>query len=144
MKTIPTLLMLAVLCLACEQEVTINESEAIALLDDWGQAYYEKDTALLGRVLHDEYVYSGADGAQSPKRAVMQNLVDDPSRIIKQEFYELDIRPYKHTVIVRGWEELSILGAAGDTSMLALRFIDVYIKEDGQLKALATQSFAKD
>ena len=138
------LLLAAMLCLACEKEVTITESEAIALLDDWGQAYYEKDTALLGRVLHDEYVYSGADGAQSPKQAVMQNLVTDPSRILKQEFYELDIRPYKHTVVVRGWEELTILGAAGDTSMLALRFIDVYIKENGVLKALATQSFAKD
>ena len=137
-------LLVAALCLACEVPVEIKESEALDLLDKWSQAYYQKDTDLLNEVLHDQYVYSGADGSRSPKQAVMNNLATDPSRILNQEFFDLDIRPYKHTVIVRGWEELTILGAAGDTSVLALRFIDVYIKEAGELKALATQSFAKE
>lgn len=144
MKKACIIILVGMLMAACDEPIQIQKSEALALLADWGEAYYQKDTVLLNQVLHDDYVYSGADGQLSPKSAVMKNLVTDPSRILSQELFDLDIRPYQNTVIVRGWEELRILGEAGDTSQFALRFIDVYIKENGQLKALATQSFAKD
>lgn len=144
MRIIYGYLLVCVLLMGCEKETTINEQEAIALLDDWSQAYYQKDTALLDKVLHEKYVYSGANGVKSTKAEVIRNLITDPSRIVNMELFDLDIRPYRETVVVRGWEEMTILGAAGDTSLLQLRFIDVYIKEGGRLQALATQSFAKE
>lgn len=143
MKKAWTLFLAGILITACEEPVQIEKKEALALLENWSQAYYQKDTVLLDQVLHDQYVYSGADGHRSPKSAVIKNLVTDPSRIINQALFDLDIRPYQNTVIVRGWEELTILGEAGDTSKFTLRFMDVYIKEKGELKALATQSYTK-
>ena len=143
-----TVILTSALVLASCQQMpkreTINAKEAKALLDKWNQAYYDKDTTSLNQVLHADYVYSGADGSQSAKADVMNELAISDYRIFKTDFYDLDIRTYQNTAVVRGWESLWLRSDSGDTSNVELRFIDIYIKENESVQAIATQTFPKE
>ncbi len=121
--------------------ITLQEAEAV--LKKWSQAYYARDTALLDEVLHSRYTYSGADGSKSDKAQVMNNLATSDFHVQQMDLYDLEIDAYQDVAIVRGWEEMRYL-SGGDSGSLKLRFIDFYIRENGRIQALGTQSFGME
>ena len=123
----------------------MTKEEALALLDRWEDAMIKKDSSLLGKVLHEDYQYSGsADGSTSDRQAMMAYTASDPSKLLGQEFYDMDIDLFDDVAIVRGWEILSLETPKGDTVRFKLRFTDVYQKKNGITRALATHSSPMD
>ena len=105
----------------------------------------EKDSSLLGTVLHPDYQYAGsADGGSSDRSAMMVYTATDESDLLGQEFHDMDIDLFDDVAIVRGWEILSLRSPEGDTVRFKLRFTDVYRKENGVTRALATHSSPMD
>ena len=123
----------------------ITEKDATELLDKWEQAMITKDSALLKEVLDPTYTYSGSpDGSTADRATMMEWVATDPSNLISQEFFDMDIKLYDNVAIVRGWEIITSLSPEGDTSQFKLRFTDVYKKENGITKALSTHSSPMD
>ena len=119
----------------------ITNEDARNLLNKWEEALKTKDTTMLGEVLHPEYRYSGSpDGSITTRRKMLEGLQNDPYTILAQNLYDLDFRLYDDVAVVRGWEILSLVTGDGDTSEFKLRFTDVYRKENGVTRALATHS----
>ncbi|WP_170147976.1 nuclear transport factor 2 family protein [Marinoscillum furvescens] len=110
-------------------------------MNKWEKAYIHKDTSLLAEVLHDKYLYAGnADGSRTTKEQVINELYSSDYQILKVVFEELDIQCFGSTAIVRGNELIYLLLASGDTLQVPLSFTDVYQKNNGMTRALATHS----
>jgi len=141
MKKSLQLSLLLALFIACGQKRSITKSDVVQLMDTWKEAYYKKDTVLLGEVLHRDYVYSGnTDGFTSTRKQSMLNLANSDFRILQIDLNDLDMRFYNHIAIIRGGEMLTLQLNSGDTIRLKLRFTDIYIKENGRTQALSTHS----
>ena len=143
MKQLLSTLLIAT-CISCLGQNNISVKEAKDLLDKWNQAYYDKDTSALNQVLHKNYFYSGNDGEMVSKTEVMNELITSDYSIVNTQFNDLDIQTYDETAIIRGWEELTLILANGEKEKLRLRFIDIYIKQKGKVRAIATQTFPID
>jgi len=148
-----TFLLIAIFALvSCQQTPSpdkekdiITKEDALTLLERWEKAMIEKDSSLLGTVLHTDYQYSGsADGGTSDRSAMMVYTATDESDLLGQEFHDMDIDLFDDVAIVRGWEILSLRTSEGDTVRFKLRFTDVYRKENGVTRALATHSSPMD
>ncbi len=123
----------------------ITAKDATDLLKKWEEAMIDKDAAKLGEVLHAEYQYSGSpDGSTADRAAMMEWVVSDPNTLLSQTFYDMDIKLYGDVAVVRGWEVMVNRTPEGDTIEFKLRFTDVYQKEKGVTRALATHSSPMD
>ena len=119
----------------------ITAQEVIELLHDWEDAYIHQDTALMNRILHEDWVYCGnKDGTTSDKNYTLKELAQADYQFLSMEFSEIDIRLYDDMAIVRARELITMKLANGDTLKLPLRFTDVYQKENGRIQALTTHS----
>ena len=123
----------------------ITDQDASNLLQKWEKAMIDKDSTLMGEVLHPEYQYSGSpDGSTADRQAMMIWVATDPGQLISQTFFDMDIKIYGNMAVVRGWEVMLNASAEGDTTSTKLRFTDVYLKEDGVTRALSTHSSPMD
>lgn len=131
---------------SCQRpNVSISTADVQALMNKWEKAYIHKDTSLLAVVLHDEYLYAGnADGSRATKEQVINELYSSDYQILKVVFEELDIQCFGGTAIVRGNELIYLLLASGDTLQVPLSFTDVYQKQNGITRALATHSSPRE
>ena len=87
----------------------ITKQDALDLLDRWEKAMAEKDSALLGKVLHPQFQYAGnADGTLTNRRGMMEGIVAEDFSFLGQEFFSTDIKLYDDVAIVRGWEILKL------------------------------------
>nr|WP_299387907.1 nuclear transport factor 2 family protein [Allomuricauda sp.] len=131
-----------------EQQVTeeITKEEALNLLHTWTDAYLKGDAGPLIEVLDDSWVYSGAaDGSTSNKIATIDEVSEADYSFDEIKYHELDVKLYGDMAVVRGWERMVILSAdKQDTTILKLRFTDVYQKKDGKVRAIATHSSPMD
>ena len=128
-----------------QQEVvseTITKDEALGLLHTWTNAYLSGDAAPLIEVLDDSWVYSGSgDGSTSNKVATIDEFSSADYSFDEIKYQNLDVRLYGDIAVVRGSERMVILDSTKqDTTILRLRFTDVYQKKDGKVKAIATHS----
>ena len=124
-----------------EPSDNITEQDAMDLLETWEQAMLNKDSALLGEVLHPSYQYAGSpDGSTANRAAMMEWVVSDPNELLSQTFYDMDVKIYGDIAIVRGWEIMLNRSPEGDTSQFRLRFTDVYQKQNEITRALSTHS----
>ena len=147
-------LMAILLVMACQPEAKqqekplvdqITAKDATDLLEKWEAAMKEKDSTKLGEVLHPEYQYAGSpDGSTANRSAMMEWVATDPSDLLSQTFYDMDIKLYGDVAVVRGWEVMVNRSPEGDTSEFKLRFTDVYKKENGVTRALSTHSSPMD
>ena len=117
-----------------EKEIAekITEEEALELLHTW----------TLNNVLDDSWLYSGsADGSTSSKTSTIEEFRNADYFFEDISYQNLDVRLYGDIAVVRGKERMVILGSSKqDTTVINLRFTDVYQKKDGKVRAIATHS----
>lgn len=124
----------------------ITEEEALDLLHTWTNAYLEGDAGPLIEVLDDTWEYSGSsDGNTTDKIATIDEFSQADYSFDEIEYHDLDVKLYDDIAVVRGWERMVILGAdKQDTTVLKLRFTDVYQKKEGKVRAIVTHSSPMD
>ncbi|WP_422349021.1 nuclear transport factor 2 family protein [Flagellimonas sp.] len=129
-----------------ETEDKITEEEALDLLHTWTNAYLGGDAAPLIEVLDDTWEYSGSsDGKTTNKIATIDEFSQADYSFDEIEYHDLKVKLYDNIAVVRGWERMVILGAdKQDTTILKLRFTDVYRKQEGKVRAIATHSSPMD
>ncbi|MCL6267794.1 nuclear transport factor 2 family protein [Flagellimonas myxillae] len=120
----------------------ITKEEALDLLHTWTNAYLKGDAGPLIEVLDDSWVYSGSgDGSTSNKIATIDEFSTADYSFDEIKYHDLDVQLYGDVAVVRGWEKMVILGSdKQDTTILKLRFTDVYQKKEGKVRAIATHS----
>ena len=120
----------------------ITKEEALQLLHTWTDAYLKGNADKLNDVLDDTWEYSGSpDGSTSSKMATIEEFSAADYSFDEIKYENLDVRLYGDIAVVRGSETMAILDSAKlDTTILRLRFTDVYQKKDGKIKAIATHS----
>ncbi len=120
----------------------ITEEEALELLHTWTNAYLKGDAEPLKEVLDESWVYSGSsDGSTSDKQATIEEFSNADYFFEDITYENLDVRLFGDIAVVRGMESMVILGSSKqDTTILSLRFTDVYQKKDGKVKAISTHS----
>jgi ketosteroid isomerase-like protein len=110
----------------------------------WDEASMGRDTAVLARILADDYVYTDARGAVITKSAYLMSLIKAPD-MTQQSFTsdDLGIRVYGDVAVVTG--RSSWKGRSRGKSQFAdaqYRFTDVLVKRNGRWQAVATQATA--
>lgn len=126
-----------------QQDVNkITKEEAMDLLKKWTDAYLAGDAKLLNEVLDDNWIYSGsADGSVSNKSATIEEFSNADYKFSNIAYDDLDVSLFNDIAVVRGSETMEIIGSSGnDTTIIKLRFTDVYKKENGKIKAISTHS----
>lgn len=120
----------------------ITEQEALDLLHTWTKAYLEGNSVRLNDVIDDSWLYSGsADGSTSNKAQTIEEFSKADYSFDDITYEDLDVRLYEDVAVVRGKERMVILGSSKqDTTILSLRFTDVYQKKDGKIRAISTHS----
>ena len=121
---------------------SITKEEALDLLHEWTDAYLKGDANPLNEILDETWVYSGSpDGSLSNKLATIEEFSNADYKFAAITYDGLDVRIYNDIAIVTGSEVMAITGSSGtDTTKLRLRFTDVYIKKNGEIKAISTHS----
>lgn len=103
----------------------------------WNEAFKNRDIDALGRILDDQFIFTGDDGRVSNKT----QYIDSVMREIRVESYKLDdlsVRAYGNTGVVAGrWTgKFSVDGknASGD-----FRFTDTFVRRPGGWRVVASQ-----
>lgn len=124
----------------------ITKDEALKLLHDWTDAYLNGNAGALNDVLDDSWVYSGSsDGSTSDKTATIEEFSNADYSFDEIKYHDLEVRVFNDIAVVRGWERMVILDSSKqDTTILKLRFTDVYEKKEGKVRAIATHSSPMD
>ena len=123
----------------------ITKEESLHLLHTWTDAYLKKDLTLLSQVLDDTWVYSGSsDGKTSDKKSTINEFGNANYTFDDITYQDITVQLYDDVAVVRGAEEMVIVGELGDTTKVRLRFTDVYQKKNGVLKAISTHSSSID
>ncbi|MEM9647738.1 MAG: nuclear transport factor 2 family protein [Bacteroidota bacterium] len=133
---------------ACQQKgpyeikETINEEEAVYALNAWKDAYLTNNIASVDTIVHSSWVYSGSsNGRTSDKGAMLDELRTAGYYFAEIVYDDVETRTYGNTAIVTGREKMLIVDKITlDTTVVRLRFTDVYQKLKGKVQALSTHS----
>lgn len=105
---------------------------------DWPRAYRTQDTALLGRMLHDDFVVVDGTGASTPKAKEIAWLAANPWRAASFEYVIRRLDIYGgDTAIVAGEGRFRDRGANAKT--LRYTSTNVLVKQDGAWVAVSSQ-----
>ena len=120
----------------------VTEEEALQLLHDWTQAYLDGNAEPLNDILDPSWVYSGsADGKTTSKAQNIAEFSTADYSIDAIDYKDLKVAIYDDIAVLRGIETMVILDSSRqDSTILTLRFTDVYKKKDGVLRAISTHS----
>lgn len=153
MGRIIVLLVLALIGFSCnniknnnqeEKEIVekITKEEASHLLYKWTNAYLTGNVTPLHDILDKSWIYSGSpNGQTSDKAATIEEFSNADYKFQEIKYEGVDIQLYNDIAIIRGSEKMVIVGNSGkDTTIVKLRFTDVYEKKNGKIKAIATHS----
>ncbi len=130
------------LCTNVQAEDTVTEKEALKLLYDWREAYLTRSYQPLDQIMHDDWQYAGsAHGKTTNKIDAINGFKSADFDYTSITYDNLEVSIYGNTAVVRGTEELILVGHADKKeTVVNLRFTDVYYKEDGVLRAIATHT----
>jgi hypothetical protein len=100
----------------------------------WPKAYREQDTALLGRILHDDFQMIDADGNVSDKAAELDWIQHNPWQVdsFRYEIQRLDVWS-TGTAIISGTGHMVL-----DSSESVYWSSNVFIKEDSTWRAVSS------
>ncbi len=119
-----------------------NDEETILSLEqNWARAYVADDAACLDRVMSPAYVQTNARGEVSTKAEEVAELRDQAVHYDKFESTDLKVRVFGDAAVVTGqsWIKATVKksGRAIDASV---RFTDTLVKQNGQWRAVASQT----
>lgn len=103
---------------------------------DWIQAYPEKDTAAIHRIVADDLVMINAAGARFGKKDLIKNVAKPAAPITSAMIDNVEITVKGNIGIVVAVVEFTITQNGKETTVRN-NYMDVYEKRDGQWIAIA-------
>ncbi len=105
---------------------------------DWPEAYRNRDTLLLGRILADEFVVIDADGQASAKRDELDYLKRSGHVTYESFDYTIErLRVYGQTALVAGTGRSRGRTAKG-TFHTAYHSTNLFVRREGRWQAVAS------
>jgi ketosteroid isomerase-like protein len=115
------------------------EQELRQIENAWVAAVKSKDAAKLGGILADSWVGLGWDGKITDKPTNLAELKSPGNSLASFEMGVITVRLYGNTAIVTGSDTEKSTEDGKDTSGKYI-WTDVFVKQNGQWKAVASQS----
>jgi ketosteroid isomerase-like protein len=132
-----TILLVAVgLAMAADKSV-----EAVKAREKlWASATVAGDEATLGQVLADDLTYTHSTGDTDTKAAFINNLKTGARKYHKLDHESMDVRLYGNTAILTATAQVETSQKSGSVASAHLRFIHVWILQNGRWQMVAHQS----
>src|ERR1043165_4272645 len=106
---------------------------------DWTAASKSKDASKLSAILADSWVGLGWDGKTSDKAKVLADLKSPGNTLSTIEMGPMEVRLFGETAVVTGSDTETSTAEGKDTSGKYI-WTDVFVKQGGKWKAVASQS----
>jgi len=126
---------LAVTVITPDASLSSDERAVIAVEDDWVHAEVSHDEATLRRVIDDQFVFNQNSGQTSGKEALIGGVMS--GSMSGQTISERSILVEGDTAVIFGTAELQFVPPDGEATSALLRYTTVYVKRDGQWRAIA-------
>jgi ketosteroid isomerase-like protein len=104
---------------------------------DWTDAVLKKDTAVLGKILADDWIGLGPSGTTT-KAQLLADVKSGENKIESQTLGEMKVRVFGDVAIVTGSDDEKSSYKGKDTSGHYV-WTDVFVKRKGQWQAVASQ-----
>ena len=128
-------LVLGVAVLARTQAAGV-EQELIKLENGWADAAVKVDLAFFGRILSDDYMFTGPDGTISTKAQTIASLKSGEQVYTSAVSDEMKVRVYGDAAVVTGrWTSKEML--KGKDMSGQYRWTDTWVKLAGRWRCVA-------
>ena len=118
---------------ASDQEILI------ALERDWNEAFYDKDVAVIEKLLAPEFVATYDDGSRGDKARELALTAEFNQQVQSAVQDDFTVRVYGDTAVV--WFTLHLVGIKqGQPSELKLSYTDIWVMRDGRWLCVSSQS----
>lgn len=120
----------------------VNDAETIALLtrqaDAWDQAIVRKDRAAIESNMAEDFRQIDGAGNVETKKSFVDDLVSPQFTLDPYKVEEFEVRLYGDTALLSGRTRMT--GKyEGKPFASHYRYIDIYVKRDGQWKIVSVQ-----
>lgn len=118
-----------------------EEQQVIAAEDEWVRAEIERDEATLRRVLDERFTFNRSNGTTTGKEEAIAGVLG--WKLITQTITERTVLVDGDTAIVFGTANFVFPAEGTETGRSAARYTAVYVKRQGQWRALALHMSAR-
>jgi ketosteroid isomerase-like protein len=106
----------------------------------WATATVAGDEATLRKILADDLTYTHSTGEINTKDEYIDNLKTGARKYLKADHESMDVRLYGNTAVLRATAQVETTQNGGSPSPAHLRFIHVWVFENGRWQLVAHQS----
>ena len=106
----------------------------------WASATVAGDEATLRQVLADDLEYTHSNGETNTKAVFIDNLKTGARKYHKLDHESMDVRLYGNTAILTATAQVATSQNGGSVNPAHLRFIHVWVLENGRWQLVAHQS----
>ena len=135
MRVFTILFLVAGLALAADKSEAVKAAEK-----SWAAATVAGDEAKLGQVLADDLTYTHSNGDTDNKAAYINNLKTGARKYHKLDHESMDVRLYGNTAVLTATAQVETSQKGGSATPAHLRFIHVWIMQNGRWQLVAHQS----
>jgi ketosteroid isomerase-like protein len=115
------------------------EDELKQIENDWSAAQRARDVVKLGEILADSWIGIGWDGQLSDRAKALEELKSPSNSLDSFQMGEMHVRIFGNTAIVTGTDVEKSKEHGKDSSGKYI-WTDVFVKQGGKWKAVASQS----
>jgi ketosteroid isomerase-like protein len=118
-----------------------DEQQIKKLEQDWVNAMVKRDGAFLQKLEADDYTLTGPDGKTLTKQEDIKNTTEGETIFDNINIEKLKVRLYGDTAVVNGENMVKAHSKSGDLEedlSGPYSWTDVFVKQNGQWKAVAT------
>ena len=141
MKRIFLLWMLFILSSAFAFAQTPNKlaQEIIKLEQDRVDAVIKGDTAKLEQIFADDLVYTHSNARVETKSDFLNSVKSGSIKYESMKHSNVQVTLYGNTAVMRGESDIKVVNN-GQAAAFRIRFLNVYVKQDGRWQMTAWQS----
>jgi ketosteroid isomerase-like protein len=135
MRVFVILSVVAGLALAADQSSEVKTAEKL-----WATATVAGHEATLNQVLADDLTYTHSNGDSDTKSTFINNLKTGARKYHRLDHESMEVRLYGNTAILTATAQVETSQRGGNVAPSHLRFIHVWIRQDGRWQMVAHQS----
>lgn len=127
-------LFFSMIFVCCETKIDYAAAETYIRQceNDWAQAAVTGDTAVLNRILADDFLGVDPDGSQYTKQDMVRSATSGPRGFLSNQLNEVKLRFYGTTAIAQGSETwMRVKAESGDTIQGRFVWTDTWLLRDG-------------
>ena len=136
MRLLTIVCLVAGLCAAADRSVDAVK----AAEKSWATATVAGDEATLRQVLADDLTYTHSNGEIDTKAVFIGNLKSGARKYHKVNHESMDVRLYGNTAVLSATAQVETSQKGGSPSPAHLRFIHVWLFQNGRWQMVAHQS----